>query len=140
MNASFKTGLAAGTLAGAATVTSGALLVPLGVIPKPPPTEFVQETVGGSQAGATAAGLPLFAAGGGVWGGFFAALVEDPTPLKGAVFGLLPTLYQGTVVARMMGKPMFFGGDLVQNGLTLAANCLVWGPITGWYCRRRATD
>ena len=140
MNASSKTGLEAGTLAGAVTVASAALLVPLGVIPKPPPTEFVQKTVGGSEAQATAAGLPLFAAGGGLWGGLFATLVQNPTPLKGAAFGLLPTLYQGTVVARMMGKPMFFGGDLKQNGLTLAANCLVWGPITGWYCRRHATD
>ena len=140
MKASPKAGFAGGTLAGAATVALTALGRPVGLVDAQdfPPPEMWQHTVGGPRPQAVAFGSTLFALGGGAWGALFARVVKDPTPAKGMLFGVLPLLYEGAVVAPLMGKKPFFGGQVLPNVLGVVGNCVVWGGIVGAYCARHA--
>ena len=138
MKAPIKAGFVAGTLAGAATVGATALGRPVGLVEAEdfPPPETWQGMFGGPRPQAVALGSALFALSGGVWGALFAALVKDPTPAKGMLFGVLPLLYEGAVVAPLMGKRPFFGGQLLPNALGVVGNCLIWGGLTGRSCRQ----
>ncbi len=138
--APLNAGFAGGTLAGAATVAATALGRPIGLVSADefPPPETWQGMFGGPRPRATVLGSALFAVGGGAWGALFAASVKNPTPLKGALFGVLPLLYEGAAVAPLMGKRPFFGGRALPNVLGVVGNCLIWGGLTGWYCRRHA--
>ena len=140
MKASLRDGFVGGTLAGAATVAATALGRPVGLVDADgfPPPETWQGMFGGPRGRAVVLGSATFALGGGAWGALFAALVDDPTPAKGALFGVLPLLYEGAVVAPLMGKRPFFGGQPLPNVLGVVGNCLVWGTLTGRHCRRRA--
>ena len=135
-----RAGFAGGTLAGAATVGATALGRPVGLVSAEdfPPPETWQGMFGGPRGRAVAGGSALFALGGGVWGALFAALVKDPTPAKGALFGVLPLLYEGAIVAPIMGKRPFFGGQALPNALGVVGNCLVWGTLVGRYCQKHA--
>ena len=141
MKAPLRAGLVGGTLAGAATVAMTALGRPVGLVPADefPPPETWQGMFGGPRGRAVALGSATFALGGGAWGALFAALVEDPTPAKGMLFGVLPLLYEGAVVAPIMGKRPFFGGRALPTVLGVVGNCLVWGGLTGRYCQQRAS-
>ena len=140
MKAPLRAGFVGGTLAGAATVAATALGRPVGLVDADgfPPPETWQGMFGGPRPQALAFGSALFAVGGGAWGALFAGLVKDPTPAKGMLFGVLPLLYEGAVVAPLMGKRPFFGGQPLPNALGVVGNCLVWGGLTGRYCRRHA--
>ncbi|MEO6916451.1 MAG: DUF6789 family protein [Chitinophagaceae bacterium] len=82
------------------------------------------------------AGLLFVIAGGGIWGILFALLVKNPTPLKGLLFGLLPTLWLWTGVNAMLSKPMFNGFEVMGIIMPLVFNMLIWGSFVGWYCSR----
>ncbi len=140
MKASPATGFTAGLIGGLAVVAAIALIVFLGVIPKAPYAAAWQAMFGGGWLGASILGGLLFVVGGGIWGALFALLLPDPTVLKGILFGLLPTLWQGAfVVPVIMGEPAFHGFALLPNALGIVANCLIWGSIAGWYCARHLT-
>ena len=93
---------------------------------------------GGPLAAGLVGGL-LFVLSGAVWGALFAALVPNPTVLKGIGFGLVPALWLWVVVAPLMlGQPLFFGFAAPKIIMPFIFNCIVWGSATGWHARRHA--
>lgn len=137
MQARLRIGFVAGLLGALAVVGALALLVVIGAIPKAPFVIIYQRVLGGGwSAGAVVGGL-LFVLSGALWALPFAALVSRPTILKGELFGLLPTLWAWTFVPGVMtGSPMFGGFTVPGLFIPLVMNCLIWGSIVGWYCRR----
>lgn len=77
----------------------------------------------------------LFAISGGIWGAIF-SLVPRPNPLKGAIFGLLPSLWLWLVVMPVAGGPVFGGFAPSALIMPFIFNCLIWGTFVGWYCKR----
>ncbi|SMO64808.1 hypothetical protein [Fodinibius sediminis] len=78
----------------------------------------------------------LFAISGGIWGIVF-RLVPNPTPLKGMVFGLLPSLWLWTVVVPAVGGAFFNSFALKGILMPLLFNCVIWGSFVGWYVQRK---
>ncbi len=104
------------------------------------PPAFVgmyRSVFGGTVPAAQLIGGVLFAVSGGVWGAIFGALVRDPTPLKGALFGILPSLWLWIVVAPVVGNPLFNGFTTQGILMPLLFNVVIWGTFMGWYCGRR---
>jgi hypothetical protein len=79
----------------------------------------------------------LFAISGGIWGAIFGVLVSDPTPLKGALFGILPTLWVWLVMPLFTGSPLFNGFTTKGLLMPLLFNVVIWGTFVGWYCDQR---
>lgn len=139
MKASLKDGFVGGLLGSVAVFAALALLALLGTIPKAPYVGAWQATFGGGWVSAAVIGGLSFVLIGALWAVPFAAFVPHPTIKKGAAFGLLPTLWAWTFVpAVLTGGPLFGGFAALGLVLPLIMNCLIWGSIVGWYCRRHA--
>lgn len=78
----------------------------------------------------------LFIGIGVLWGLPF-ALVDEPGPFKGFVYGVLPTLWAWTGMPIIMGGAPMGGLDPIQMGLPVVMNCVIWGTILGWYTREK---
>ena len=78
----------------------------------------------------------LFAISGGIWGIVF-RLVPNPSPLKGMVFGLAPSLWLWVVVVPSIGGAFFNGFALKGIFMPLLFNCIIWGSFVGWYVRKQ---
>ncbi len=74
----------------------------------------------------------LFAISGGIWGVIF-RIIPEPEPLKGLLFGLLPSLWVWTAVAIYTGTPLFYGFTFPGIVKPLFFNCLIWGTFIGWF-------
>ncbi len=97
-----------------------------------------QNTLGpSSMVMAQVVGGFLFAVIGGLWGALFAAVVSEPTVLKGMLFGIIPTFFVWLFVAPfILGAPLFMGFAAQGLILPFVFNVIVWGGFLGWYCRR----
>lgn len=74
----------------------------------------------------------LFALSGGVWGIIF-RVIPKPNPLKGMLFGLLPSLWLWVVVVPFTGGEIFNGFAIKGILFPLIFNCVIWGSFLGWY-------
>jgi len=80
----------------------------------------------------------LFVLSGAAWGALFAALISQPTLVKGMLFGFVPALWLWLVVAPvMLGQSAFFGFQIPKLVMPFIFNVIVWGSITGWYSAER---
>ena len=78
-----------------------------------------------------------FAVAGGIWGLIFAAVVPNPSIIKGMLFGFAPTFFLWLVIAPLTGKPIFNGFALPGIVLPIIFNVVIWGSFTGWYLSRK---
>lgn len=77
----------------------------------------------------------LFALSGGLWGILF-ALVNNPNPWKGFLYGIFPTLWLWIVVIPFAGGEFFSGFEQRAIVMPLVFNCLIWGSYVGWKVSR----
>ena len=128
---------AIGALLGSlAVVGAFGLLVVFGIVKAAPWVLMWQRFVGGEGwVLAAIVGGVLFVGIGVLWGLPF-ALVEEPSPFKGVVYGVLPTVWAWTGMAILLGQPPL--GGLRPDGvlIPIVMNGLIWGSILGAWCRR----
>jgi len=74
----------------------------------------------------------LFAISGGIWGLVF-RLIPNPSPIKGMIFGILPSLWLWIVVSPIVSGLFFNGFTFKGILLPLLFNCVIWGSFVGWY-------
>lgn len=129
---------AIGAFLGSLAVTGTlALLVVVGLIPAAPWVSFWQAiwpTEDWVVPGFV--GVLGFVAIGTLWGVPF-ALVEDPSPFKGFVYGVLPTLWALTGVPLLTGDAPLANLNPVGLAIPIVMNCLIWGTLLGWYAQRQ---
>ena len=137
MKPSFRTVAIGGLLGSLAVFGFFALITPFGIVKKAPWVAMWHALIGGEGwiLPAIVGGL-LFIGIGVLWALPF-RFVEEPSPFKGAVLGVVPTLWAWTAMPIMMGEMPLGGLDPIKVGLPVIANCFIWGPILGWYAREK---
>ncbi len=73
-----------------------------------------------------------FVLAGGLWGCLLAAIVRQPTTLRGMMFGFAPTLFLLLVIAKIVGQPIFGGFTVRGILLPIIFNVVIWGGVVGW--------
>lgn len=104
--------------------------------PKPMFLDLQQSQFGEHGAIDHVAGLARFGIAGAVWGALFGAYTRQPTVAKGALFGLLPSLFVWTVGAKRKGQPFFFGFKPDKILMPILFNSVIWGGFMGKMARR----
>lgn len=123
--------LGAGVLAGIIYIAWGA-----GKGPKPLFLEVQHHQFGHHGPLDHVAGLARFGLVGGFWGALYGLLPGRSSIAKGAVFGILPSLFHWTVLTKAHGEELFYGFRPDKILFPLFFSSGIWGTFVGWTMSR----